>query len=70
LNHNNQENKMSTKPEAANDSVPDRRTLPRGLEAGAPGAPEICDLENRRAVRSGMKEFMKNRAPAAAKAGE
>jgi len=61
---------MSTKPEAANDSVPDRRTLPRGLEAGAPGAPEICDLENRRAVRSGMKEFMKNRAPAAAKAGE
>jgi len=58
---------MSTKPEAANDSVPDRRTLLRGLGAGAP---EICDLENRRAVNSGMKEFMRNRAPAAAEAGE
>ncbi len=58
---------MSTKPEAANDSVPDRRTLLRGLGASAP---EICDLENRRAVKSGMKEFMRNRAPAAAKAGE
>jgi len=61
---------MSTKPKAANDSGPDRRTLPRGLGAGALSAPEIFDLENRTAVNSDMKEFMKNRAPAAAKAGE
>lgn len=54
---------MSRRPETANDSGLNRRTLLKGLEAGAP---EKSDLENRTQAKNDMVEFMKNRTPAPA----